>query len=308
MAAKKKRGKKMDSRELGLVLTEILLGAKDLHFGYWDEDLALSLGNARIAQQRYSDKLLAALPPIKDVKNHNDYNPVVKVLDIGCGGGHMLTQILDKGYHADGVSPSDGLSRRVKQRLTPYPKDKAHLFECKFQDFPLEHCNNQYDVALFSESFQYIKLRPAFDRLQGLLKPGGMVIICDFFKTPADGDGGPGDQSIKGGHQLEDFYAILDDVPFDIIEDEDITPYMSPNLELVNDLLMNKVKPAGLVLGQYIRLNYPKIASLYKLIRPFFKRTEDKIRFKYFSGYRSKEVFERYKSYRFIRLGFSPEK
>jgi len=300
MAVKKKMGKKMDSRELGLVLTEILLGAEDLHYGYWDSDLTLSLGNARAAQQRYSDKLIAALPAITDDR------PIVRVLDIGCGGGHMMAQMLEKGYHTDGVSPSEGLSRRVKQRLAPYPKDRTRLFECKFQNFPQDNCRNQYDAALFSESFQYIKLRPAFDKLQGLLKPGGTVLICDIFKTAADGDGGPGDQSIKGGHALDHFYEILKDRPFTIMDDEDITPYMSPNLQLVNDLLMNKVKPAGLVLGQYIRDNYPKVASLYKLIRPFMRKTENKIQFKYFSGYRSKEVFERYKSYRLIKLAYTP--
>lgn len=291
---------KMDSRELGLVLTEILMGAKDLHYGYWDEDLALTVANATIAQQRYSDKLIAALPPIADDK------AMVRVLDIGCGVGNMMAQMLDKGYYVDGVSPADGLSRRIKQRQAHYPGDMTHLFECNFQDFPQEHCRNQYDVALFSESFQYIMMQASFDKLQALLKPGGMIIISDVFKTPADGDGGPGDQSIGGGHHLEEFYALLAEQPFTILEDQDITPYMSPNLQLVNDVLMNKVKPAGLVLGKYIKSNYPKVVSLYKLLRPFFRKTENKIQFKYFSGHRSKEVFERYKTYRFIRLGYTP--
>jgi hypothetical protein len=82
---------------------------------------------------------------------------------------------------------------------------------------------------------------------------------------------------------------------------------MSPNLQLVNDVLMNKVKPAGLVLGKYIKSNYPKVVSLYKLFKPFYKKTENKIVFKYFSGFRSKEVFERYKTYRFIRLEYTPQ-
>jgi SAM-dependent methyltransferase len=286
---------KMSSRELGLLLTEILMGAKDLHYGYWEDGLPLSAANAAIAQQHYSDKLMAALPPLADDK-------VVRVLDIGCGVGNMMVQMLGRGYHVDGVSPSEGLSRRIKERLSPYSGDRTRLFECVFQNFPREHCRNQYDVALFSESFQYIKMEASFDRLQGLLKPGGMVIISDFFKTPADGDGGPGDGSFRGGHHLEKFYALLKDLPFTILEDQDITPYMSPNLELVNDVLMNKVKPAGLTVGKYIRSNYPKVVSLYKLARPFFRKTEEKILFKYFSGYRSREVFERYKSYRFIRL------
>jgi SAM-dependent methyltransferase len=290
---------KMSSRELGLLLTEILMGAEDLHYGYWEEDLPLSAANIAMAQQRYSDKLIAALPSLVD-------DDGLRVLDIGCGVGNMMAQMLDRGYHVDGVSPSDGLSLRTRERLSSYPGDRTRLFECGFQNFPREHCRNQYDVALFSESFQYIKMEASFNKLQGLLKPGGMVIISDFFKTPADGDGGLGDGSFRGGHYLEKFYALLKGLPFTVMEDQDITPNMSPNLELVNDVLMNKVKPAGLVLGKYIRSNYPKVVSLYKLARPFFRKTEDKILFKYFSGYRSREVFERYKSYRFIRLVYTP--
>ena len=105
--------KKMDSRELGLVLTEILLDAKDLHYGLWDDDLPLTIGNARIAQQRYTDKLLAALPVIKD-----DATPV-HILDVGCGAGHMMTQMLEKGYYADGVSPADGLTHNASRNALP---------------------------------------------------------------------------------------------------------------------------------------------------------------------------------------------
>lgn len=290
--------KKMESRELGLILTELLLGAQDLHYGLWDGDLELKIGNAVAAQQRYSDMLLAALPPVPD------RNDPPRVLDIGCGTGHMITQMLDKGYLADGVSPSDALSRRVKQRLEAYSEAGCRLFECRFQDFPENQCRHQYDVALFSESFQYIRMSSSYGKLEKLLKPGGMVIICDFFKTEADGDGGPGDQSFSGGHKITDFYDTLRDFPFAIVQDEDITPKMSPNLELVNHILMNKIRPSGLALGHYISSNYPVATRLFRLLLRLFHKKSDKIVFKYFSGYRSKEVFERYKTYRLIRLQY----
>lgn len=292
---------KMESRELGLVLTELLLEAQDLHYGLWDDDLELKVSNAVTAQQRYSDMLLAALPPLAGRAED------LRVLDIGCGTGHMITQMLDNGYLADGVSPSDALSRRVKQRLEAYPHAGSRLFECRFQDFPENQCHHRYDVALFSESFQYIRMTSSFAKLEKLLKPGGMVIICDFFKTEADGDGGPGDQSFSGGHKIVDFYNTLPDFPFTIVQDEDITSRVSPNLELVNNILMHKVRPAGLVLGRYISSNYPVAAGLFKVLLRLFRKKTDKIVFKYFSGYRSKVVFERYKTYRLIRLQYQPE-
>jgi SAM-dependent methyltransferase len=292
--------KKMETRELGLELTEILLGAQDLHYGLWDDDLELKVGNAVAAQQRYTDMLLAALPPLSEKIRQ------CRVLDIGCGTGHMLAQMLGKGYQADGVSPSDVLSRRIKSRLRALPPGSSRLYECYFQDFPDKNCTNQYDVALFSESFQYIRLTNAFDKLEKLLKPGGLVIICDFFKTAADGDGGPGDQSLKGGHELANFYRTLAKYPFDIVSDEDITQKVSPNLELINTILMDKVRPAGLIVGQFIAANYPLGAAFFRLLMRIMHKSRDKIVYKYFSGYRSKEVFERYKSYRLIRLQYYP--
>mgnify|MGYP001827102477 FL=1 len=46
--------KKMTSRELGLVLAQQLLDVEDLHYGLWDPDMELSLGNIALAQQRYT--------------------------------------------------------------------------------------------------------------------------------------------------------------------------------------------------------------------------------------------------------------
>jgi SAM-dependent methyltransferase len=290
----------MESRELGLVLTELLLDAQDLHYGLWEQDLELTVGNATKAQQRYTEMLLATLPPVD-----SSGNPV-RILDIGCGTGHMMAQMLEKGYRVDGVSPSNALSRRVKQRLEAFPGTDAKLFECRFQDFPENRIDCRYDAALFSESFQYIRMTSSYEKLLKILKPGGLVIICDFFKTDADGDGGPGDQSFSGGHRISDFYPTLSRYPFEVVRDDDITRQVSPNLELVNSILMNKIRPAGIVMGQYVASNYPAAAFFWKILMRFFRKKQQKITFKYFSGYRSKEVFERYKSYRLILLRYRP--
>ena len=103
----------------------------------------------------------------------------------------------------------------------------------------------QYDVVLFSESFQYIKPADSLPLVQQLLKPGGMLLICDFFKTAAHGDGGPGDKSFGGGHPQRDFLETMSRFPFRLMKDEDITKRVSPNLQLLNDWLMNRAKPAG---------------------------------------------------------------
>ncbi len=69
-------------------------------------DLPLTLSNLAEAQRRYSNIILAALPPPEDGGR--------KVLDIGCGTGHLLTQLLARGYGADGLVPAPKLAQIVR--------------------------------------------------------------------------------------------------------------------------------------------------------------------------------------------------
>jgi SAM-dependent methyltransferase len=286
------RRERMASRELGLVLGRQLLGVEDLHFGLWDADLELKPGNLAAAQQRYTDLLIGALPP-----------PPARVLDVGCGTGHILTQLLDRGYRVDGVIPAPHLARVVHERLEHRPGCDTRLFECKFEDFPVAQMAGGYDVALFGESFQYIPMDASLPAVHALLKPGGVMVICDFFKTERHGDGGAGDRSFGGGHRLGEFHAKVRATPFRLLRDEDLTRRISPNLDLIDDVLLNKVKPVGETLGRYFRDNYP-VASW--IARKLLARKLGKANYKYFSGHRNKDTFERYKTYRLMVYASQP--
>ncbi|MBD3610335.1 MAG: class I SAM-dependent methyltransferase [Gammaproteobacteria bacterium] len=286
----------MDSRELGLVLGQQLLGIDDMHYGMWDEDLEVKFSNMAVAQQRYTDMLLADMP--------DPAQGDVRVIDIGCGTGHIFGQLLDKDYKADGLVPAPGFAKLVNQKLEARKDKPAHLFQIPFEQFPVAENSAEYDVALFSESFQYIPVEQSFPILEKIVKPGGVIIICDFFETENVGDGGPGDRSFGGGHNWKKFQQQMADSPFEIISDTDITSKMSPNLDMVNNFLMNVLAPAGQTLGRYMRINYPKTSKLFAWL---FRKKFAKAKFKYFSGLRSKETFERYKTYHHIVLRV-PEK
>ena len=275
----------MHSREFGLVLAQQLGNVEDLHYGLWDPDLELSFNNLRVAQQRYSDMILSQLPSA---------SADVRVLDVGCGTGHLISQMLDRGYLADGVIPAKDLGALVRRRIGERSGYQPKIFECKFEDFPVDEARARYDVVLFSESFQYIKPADSLPLIQQLLKPGGMLLICDFFKTAAHGDGGPGDKSFGGGHPQKEFLETMARFPFRLMKDEDITKRVSPNLKLLNDWLMNRAKPASQTIHTYLRSNYPLGT---RMLLWFFRKKLRKLQYKYFSGYRSKETFEKYKTY-----------
>ncbi|MHA7881302.1 MAG: class I SAM-dependent methyltransferase [Saccharospirillum sp.] len=277
----------MDSKEFGLVFAQQLTGMEDLHYGYWDDTVpAVSALYMKQAQHRYTEQLIDTLEQYGQ--------PAMHILDVGCGTGVVLQALSERGHQVDGVIPAPHLEKQVRERVQRQGYS-SQVWGCTMEALPVQSLQGQYDAVLFSESFQYIPYKVALDHAWQLLKPGGEVVICDFFKTEHTGDGQPGDRSFGGGHKYDEFMAWLETSDWQCVHNDDITAYTSPNIHLLDELLTQRIAPAMTTLNTYLSGRHPWVLAFVKWL---FRKKLRKLRFKYLSGHRSQAVFERYKTYR----------
>jgi SAM-dependent methyltransferase len=282
----------MDSRELGLVLARNLLDVEELHYGWWAPNEAINFQNFQKAQQRYTDNLVARVQQLCP--------PGACILDVGCGTGRLMEELLRAGFQVDGVIPSPSLKEYVENRLAALnPEHTPTVYGTDFESLPQAAWQPNYDLLLFAESFQYIDMEASLGRAGELLKPGGHILICDFFKTEFHGDGGPGDKAFGGGKPLDKFYHRVRAYGLQIQQDEDITTAISPSVELLDELIHRRIQPSLEAIDAFLQQRLPR---LWPLTRRVFRKPWSKVRFKYLEGHRCRSVFERYKSYRMLVL------
>ena len=273
---------KVDSREVGLVaglnLFHFFLGSRDLHYGFWQDDLEVCIQNLPEAQKRYSDFLIGHIP-----------DGVRRILDVGCGAGGVATELLARGYEVEGVSPSPLLSEAAREQAGQGFK----IHQGRFEDVHFD-ASDKFDLVMFSESFQYITLNRVLEDAKQRLNPGGHILISDFFKTNE-----PGKSVIGGGHPIDKFRAELDKSGLEVLVDEDITRETAPNLDLVNQMGRELMLPTFKLIGYAFDSNHPWLA---KLVRWKYQRKIDKVHRKYMSGERNGDNFARYKVYRLLLL------
>ncbi len=273
---------KVDSKEIGLVavlnLFNYFLGTKDLHYGLWGDDLEVKVQNLPEAQKRYSDFLIGHFPD--DVKT---------ILDVGCGAGGLATELLSRGYQVQGVSPSPLLSEAAQSQAG----DDFKIHHGRFEDVKFS-VNEKFDMLMFSESFQYITLDMVLVNAQSLLRAGGYIVICDFFKTNTSGK-----SVVGGGHKFDEFQKVMNDSGLKVLAEKDITKETAPNLDLVNQMGRELVLPTMKLICYNFKNNLPWLSKIFTWK---FRKKLDKIDYKYLSGERNAEAFTKYKIYKFYLL------
>ena len=270
--------KKVDSREIGLEMG-LLLGrffqnSDDLHYGYWPEDLEVQFSNFSRAQTNHSEYIIDNIP--ENTKT---------ILDVGAGAGGLASTLLVKGFSVDCVSPSEFLSNKIADRLG----ESSEIFRCKYEEL---NTDKRYDLLLFSESFQYINVETGLKKSSELLNDMGHMLICDFFRTDAEGK-----NPLQAGHNLAKFYAAIENNEFENIKDEDITRETAPTIQILGEFLSECLLPLSQLGSIYLNGNYPRFM---KLLKWKFNEKFDKLNRTYFSGQINTDAHMKYVNYRLL--------
>jgi 2-polyprenyl-3-methyl-5-hydroxy-6-metoxy-1,4-benzoquinol methylase len=276
----KKKNRKVDSKEVGLELSlrlfKFFLKSEYLHYGYFIDGLEADATNLRKAQENYAELLFSHIP-----------EKTRTILDVGCGSGKTASQLVEKGYKVDCVSPGQILTAYARNLLG----DKVEFFQCKFEDVVTD---KRYDMVLFSESFQYIPMDKSVPGALKLLNPGGIIMISDFFNTDPEGR-----SKLGGGHDYLQWLKFKESYGVKTLIEKDITTETSLTIDIVNQLNKEVLKPLW---NSAWALAADRFPAIIKIVRRLYKKKLAKMENKHLTGQRNGELFRKYKIYMFYLL------
>jgi SAM-dependent methyltransferase len=274
---KKRRKYKIDSKEVGLEIEflalNFLLKLEHLHYGYFKDGLEANVSNLKKAQENYEELLISNIP-----------EGIKSILDVGCGAGRTAMNLTLKGYSVDCVSPN--------QRLINYAGmltgDKVKYWVCRLQDLKID---NKYDLILFSESLQYIPVDKGIPIALQFLRPGGYIMVSDFFRNDPELK-----SKLGGGHRYDKWLKWRATFPVKTIIEKDITAETSPTVDIFNQFTQDVIKPSWESLWALGEDRFPLII---KIARRLYRKKLYEMEQKHFTGQRSGENFRKYKKYMF---------
>ena len=260
--------------DIGLVIGRFFMGSEDLHYGYWPNGKDASVQNFAHAQNSHSELIMNQIP-----ENIN------YILDVGGGSGNLALKLINNGYRVDCVIPSAFLAEQAKTKLG----NESVIHICGFEQMP---STKTYDLIIFSESFQYVKMKKSLQKIEKMTSPNGHLLICDFFRRDL-----PEKSPIGGGHSWQGFKDTISTLPFQQVTDLDISLETAPTIDLLDQFCQDVLMPISEMSGSYLQYNYPYLTALlnWKL-----KKRIEKIRRTYLSGELNGESFKKFKTYRLL--------
>ena len=269
---KDKFNSKVIGLDAGLLIGKFFMDTEELHYGYWPNDKRATAQNFSEAQDRHSQLIIDNIP-----------SGVNKILDVGSGSGSLAKKLISLDYQVDCVIPSEFLAEKVLQKLDASSK----IYITKFEDLDI---SKNYDLILFSESFQYVQLANSINKILSILYKNGYLLICDVFHKNVDGV-----SPMRGGHRLDLFENEIEKTDLIKETDIDITLETAPTWDFLNQFLNEVAIPISDMSHSYIKYKYPK---LIRFIKWKYRNRLDKIRKIWLSNELTGENFAKFKSYR----------
>ena len=274
MSVKNKVSSQRVGLDIGLAIGRFFLNTEDLHYGYWPKGKTATIQNFSEAQKAHSKLIIHHIP-----------DGTQRILDVGSGSGNLALKLINKGFQVDCVIPSEFLAEQVRAKLG----NQSTIHICGFEDVPE---SEKYDLILFSESFQYVKLGESMVKIMTMLNPGGHLLICDFFRRDV-----PGKSPMGGGHSWQGFQDIITKHPLKMVTDLDITKETAPTIDLLAKFNADVVTPISEMSGEYLIDHYPRIT---RLLQWKFKKRIEKISRIYLSGAVNGYSFKQFKEYHLL--------
>jgi len=274
MSVKNKVSSQRVGLDIGLAIGRFFLNTEDLHYGYWPKGKTATIQNFAEAQKAHSKLIIDHIP-----------DGTQRILDVGSGSGNLALKLINKGFQVDCVIPSEFLAEQVRAKLG----NQSTIHICGFEDVPE---SEKYDLILFSESFQYVKLGESMVKIMTILNPGGHLLICDFFRRDVLGKSPMG-----GGHSWQGFQDIITKHPLKMVTDLDITKETAPTIDLLAKFNADVVTPISEMSGEYLIDHYPRIT---RLLQWKFKKRIEKISRIYLSGAVNGYSFKQFKEYHLL--------
>ena len=274
MSVKNKVSSQRVGLDIGLAIGRFFLNTEDLHYGYWPKGKTATIQNFAEAQKAHSKLIIYHIP-----------DGTQRILDVGSGSGNLALKLINKGFQVDCVIPSEFLAEQVRAKLG----NQSTIHICGFEDVPE---SEKYDLILFSESFQYVKLGESMVKIMTILNPGGHLLICDFFRRDVLGK-----SPLGGGHSWQGFQDIITKHPLKMVTDLDITKETAPTIDLLAKFNADVVTPISEMSGEYLIDHYPRIT---RLLQWKFKKRIEKISRIYLSGAVNGYSFKQFKEYHLL--------
>lgn len=109
-----------------------------------------------------------------------------RLLDVGCGAGRLACALALRAEHVDGLDRSPVMIDRARRRCPEAAN--VRWVEGDLLDHGLPLSGDGYNAITAVSSLHHMPLDEALERLAGLLRPGGLLVVVGHYRPATRGD------------------------------------------------------------------------------------------------------------------------